>query len=134
MAAMVIAVLAVPALPAVADDHGKLRMYKMNSKGQLNRQKWLKDTEKPGCHNTLKARKVHRVAQVGFKWCKIYEQEDCTKGTAVKATWGGDKYKDAPFDFAKPQLKLVKGTEWILDPEGNVTIRSWKCIYEQEQG
>ena len=118
-------------LPQVAlpDHHGKVRMYKLNKKKQMIRQKWLKDVEEPGCHNTFKSRKVHRFTQIGYDYCILYAQDSCQEGSEVLAKWEGRKYKNADFDVDQPQLKIFQGAEWFLDPEKNVTVRSWYCEY-----
>ncbi len=105
-------------------------MYKLNKKGQLIKQRWLKDTEVPGCHDTLKSRKVHRFAQVGFAYCQLFTSESCAPESVLQVMWGGGKYRTATFDLDEPQEKIVKGTEWVLDPEKNVIVRSWSCSYQ----
>jgi hypothetical protein len=118
--------------PVFSHDHGKIRMYKLNKKGQPIRQKWLKDTDEEGCHSSFKARKVFRFAQVGFRYCVLYSGKNCVVGSEVSATWGGKKYKNAKFDIDEPQTKLVKGTEWFLSQDENMEINSWYCEYSQD--
>lgn len=117
--------------PGFTDEHGKLRMYKLNSKGQPVRQKWLKDTEEEGCHTSFRSREVYRFAQLGFEFCTLYSQDDCAAGSEVPATWGGRKYVKADFDIEQPQNRLLEGTEWYLHPEENIEISSWYCEYAQ---
>ena len=118
--------------PVLSHDHGKVRMYKLNKKGQPVRQKWLKDTDEEGCHSTFKARKVFRFAQVGYAYCILYSGESCAAGSEVSAKWLGEKYKNADFDIDEPQTKLVKGTEWFLSQDQNIEINSWYCEYSQD--
>ena len=118
--------------PVLSHDHGKVRMYKLNKKGQPVRQKWLKDTDEEGCHSSFKSRKVFRFAQVGYAYCVLYSGKDCAEGSEVPAKWLGDKYKNADFDIDKPQTKLLKGTEWFLSQDQNIKINSWYCEYSQD--
>ena len=118
--------------PVLSHDHGKVRMYKLNKKGQPVRQKWLKDTDEEGCHSSFKSRKVFRFAQVGYAYCVLYSGKDCAEGSEVPAKWLGDKYKNANFDIDKPQTKLPKGTEWFLSQDQNIKINSWYCEYSQD--
>ena len=104
--------LTIPFAPAHADDHGKVRMYKLNKKGQLLKQRWLTDTEQPGCHNTLSERKVHRFAQVGFAYCQLFSAENCTGESVLAVEWGGGKYRTATVDLDKQKKKIIQGTEW----------------------
>ena len=116
---------------ALADSHGKVRMYKLNKKGQLLKQRWLKDEEVAGCHDTFKARNVHRFAQVGYAYCQLFSTEGCQAGSEVTAKWGGERYKSADFDLDEPQVNLPKGTEWFLHESENVQIKSWACYYPE---
>ena len=118
-------------LNAPADNHGKVRMYKINKKGQLLKQRWLKDDEVPGCHDTIQARNVHRFAQVGFEYCHIYSKEGCESGSELFVTWRGKRYKNADFDIEQPQSRIARGTEWYLHETENLKVRSWACYYRE---
>lgn len=114
-----------------ADHHGNVRIYKLNSKDQFVKQKWLKDREKPGCHDLRRTRKANRFAQTGFAWCTVYSGDACEAGTELPAMWGGKKYRTADIDISQPQIKLIKGSEWYLNSEKkNIRIGSWRCEYE----
>ena len=115
---------------AVADHHGNVRIYKLNSKDQFIKQKWLKDKERPGCHDLRRTRKANRFAQTGFAWCTVYSGDACEAGTELPAMWGGKKYRTADIDISQPQIKLLKGSEWYLNPDKNIRIGSWRCEYQ----
>ena len=122
--------VAVSITPAIADNHGKVRMYKLNKKGQLLKQRWLRNTEQSGCHNTLKKSEVHRFAQVGFTYCQLFSAKNCAGESVLAVTWGGGEYRTATVDLDQPQEQIVQGTQWYLDPEQNVVVNSWSCAYE----
>lgn len=115
--------------PVIGDDHGKVRIYKLNNKGQLIQQRWVKNTHEEGCKSSYKRREAHRFAQVGFAYCQIFSENNCLHGSEVPAMWGGRRYRMADIDINEPQIKILKGTRWILAEEKNKTIRSWFCSY-----
>ncbi len=110
-------------------DHGKIRMYKLNKKGQPIRLKWMGDSNEAGCQSSFKTKKIFRFAQVGYAYCVLYSGENCAAGSEVSAKWHGRTYKNADFDVDQPQTKLVKGTEWFLSQDKNIEINSWYCEY-----
>jgi hypothetical protein len=116
-------------LPVVADHHGSVRIYKLNSKKQLFKQRWTKTSHPAGCHDLRGTRKVHRFAQVNFAWCAAYSSDTCEAGTELEAMWQGGKYRAADIDVSKPQIRLLPGSKWYFDPEKNIRIRSWRCEY-----
>ena len=115
--------------PVYADSHGEIRLYKLNKKGQLVKQRWLGDAENQVCQNTKKSRKVHRISQIGFDYCQFYSAENCNSDSVLAAMWAGKRYKSKDIDIKKPQEKLYKGSEWYLHFEQNVEIKSWICSY-----
>ena len=117
---------------ALADDHGSIRLYKLNKKGQPVKQNWVGKQGKEGCHNLRLKREVFRVAQVGYEYCVVYGEKDCTSGSEVQAMWDGKRYRVADIDVKKPQTQLLRGSKWVLNPEENVIIRSWRCEYPAE--
>jgi hypothetical protein len=112
-----------------ADNHAKVRMYKINSKGQSFLQRWVKQKEIEGCHSLSKDRKVQRFSQTGYNFCQLYTEENCLPGSEVPAMWGGKRYRVAEIDVSQPQTRLLRGTKWMLAADKNVTIRSWYCEY-----
>jgi len=112
-----------------ADSHGKIRMYKVSSKGQYNLLRWIKDAEVEGCNSSSRDRDVHRFSQSGYNFCQLYSEEDCLPGSEVTAKWGGTRYRVADIDISQPQIKLLRGTKWMLAVDKNVTIQSWYCEY-----
>ena len=131
VSALVCSVLSAPlSPPASADNHATMRMYKLNNKGQLNRVRWLKDVDEEGCRGSSRAREVSKFAQIGFSYCTLYSEADCQAGSEVTAMWDGDEYRRAEIDESQPQVRLLRGTEWVLNPQENVEIKSWYCEYE----
>ena len=114
---------------AAADHHGNVRFYKLNSKDQYVKQRWLKDREKPGCRDLKRSRKVNRFAQTGFAWCTVYSGDACAAGSELPVMWGGKHYRTADIDITQPQNKLLPGSEWYLHPDENIKIGSWYCEY-----
>lgn len=114
---------------AFADHHGSVRVYKLNSKDQFVRQRWIRNDEEAGCHDLRRSRKAHRFAQVGFAWCTVYSGGDCEAGTEIPAMWRGDNYRTADIDVDQPQVRLLPGSQWFLHQSENVKIGSWACHY-----
>ena len=112
-----------------ADDHGKVRIYKLNKKDQLVRLRRIKMEAGSVCNNQKKNQKAHRFALIGFKSCTVYDNKNCRSGDEVSALWGGGKYRSADIDISQPQTLLLEGTEWYFSSQENVTIRSWSCSY-----
>jgi hypothetical protein len=115
--------------PVFADSHAKVRMYKMNSKGQSFLQRWIKNKEVEGCHSLSGGKEVQRFSQTGYNFCQLYAEDNCLAGSEVPAMWGGKRYRVADIDISEPQIKLLRGTKWLLAPDKNVSIRSWYCEY-----
>ena len=118
-----------PATSSLADGHGKIRMYKLNSKGQEINQLWVKKPRAEKCVTAIRNRKVSQFAQTGFAWCQIFSEKDCAEGSEVPAMWGGKRYRVADIDIEQPQVRLLRGSEWMLSEDSNVEIRSWFCSY-----
>ena len=115
--------------PAAADHHGSVRIYKLNSKDQLVKARWVKNADEEGCHDLRGTKNAYRFAQVGFAWCIVYSGDKCEKGTERSAIWRGDKYRVADIDITQPQTRLLRGSDWYLDGSRNVEIGSWACEY-----
>jgi len=126
---ILIAALSATSFPLVADQHGSVRMYKLNSKDQMVNRRWVKKSEQPGCHDLRGRKKAHRFAQVGFSWCTVYSEGDCLAGSEIKAMWHGEKYRTADIDISAPQIKLLPGSNWYLDESENILVGSWFCEY-----
>ena len=109
--------------------NGVVRVYAFDGEGHLERQIWPRDTNKEGCHRLSRLRSVHRFAQKGFEYCQVFNSRTCEMGTEVSAVWGGKDYRIVDIDADEPQFKLYRGTNWLLDVEGNVQIGSWACYY-----
>ncbi len=122
--------IGLPSAPvAFADLDGSIRLYKLNSKGQFVRQRWVSGDEEPGCHDFRGTREVNRFAQVGFAWCTVYGGDECAPGTEIAAMWRGGDYRSADIDVAKPQVRLLPGSQWYFHESKNVEMGSWECRY-----
>ena len=108
-------------------------MYKLNSKGQAVNQLWVKKPKAEQCVTAIRNRNVFQFSQIGFSWCQVFSKKDCEPGSEVPAMWGGKRYRVADIDITEPQLRLLRGTEWMLSEETNVTVRSWYCSYEDPE-
>ena len=138
---MLVAGLAVSGLPAIgpaligesalANGSASIRLYRLNSKGQLINQRWVGDTDEDGCHDLRGSRKVHRFAQVGYAYCELFREHGCSKESQVTAMWHGRKYRKADIDVTQPQQRLLPGSLWYLDPDKNIEIASWSCRYQE---
>lgn len=110
-----------------------VRFYKLNKKGQQKHYMFLRNTEKLGCHKFSRSRPVHRFAQSGFAWCQLYSGKECRPEDLVQAMWDGRRYHQVEIDVKQPQSRLYEGSRWLLKPDGNLKIRSWRCEAEKEQ-
>ena len=115
--------------PVLADHHGKIRIYNLNSKGQEIKQRMVKNPENEQCYTSPMAREISRFAQVGYDHCRLYANDECESGSEITAMWGEKKYRVADIDITLPQTKLLRGTKWIVSAEENMKIRSWYCQY-----
>ena len=114
---------------AIADNHGSVRIYKLNKKKQLVKQRWVKKDERPGCHDLRGNKKAYRFAQVNFAWCTVYKGDDCAAGTELRALWRGREYRAVDIDISMPQIKLLPGADWYLSADQNIKMGSWYCEY-----
>ncbi len=113
----------------LADDHGKVRIYKLNKKQQLLRQRRMEKSGVAGCHGLSRPGQVHRFAQSGYAYCALFAENNCRQGTEITAKWHGKKYRSANVDLTRPQVRLLPGSQWILAPYRNTAIQSWFCRY-----
>lgn len=95
-----------------------IRFYTINSRQQQSLISLVTGTNKPGCHNFLTKRRVYRVSQVGFEYCRLYSEKNCKSEAEVTVRW---KNKKPPTD------KLTPGARWFLAGERGTKIASWKC-------
>ncbi len=96
----------------------EIRFYTVNSKQQQSLISLVTGTGKPGCHNFLTKRRVHRISQVGFESCGVYAERNCNTDTAITARWKNKK---------KPTTVLTPGGRWFLEGERGTKIASWEC-------
>ena len=124
-------ILAVPGWAgiAVAHDHGKIRIYNLNSKGQEVKQRMVSNPENGECYTSPVAREISRFAQIGYDRCRLYSKDECEAGSEITAMWGERKYRVADIDITQPQTDLLRGTQWVVSQEENIKIRSWYCEY-----
>ena len=95
------------------------RVYVVNNEMQADEVPVFHE-DRPGCHNLLLRFVVHRVAQIGYKYCTVYAEKDCKAGTEVPVSWK----KNEP-----PVPRFTQGDRWFLvspDPHGH-RMGSWYC-------
>ncbi|MEM7195571.1 MAG: hypothetical protein AAF402_11510 [Pseudomonadota bacterium] len=114
---------------AITDDHGKIRLYKLNSKGQEVRQKFVGNQGESGCFDFRIRRDAVRFAQLGYEYCELFSKKSCESNSQIEAMWTGSKYRVVDIDITKPQLKIYRGAKWQLSAEGNIKVASWRCQY-----
>ncbi len=106
------------AMGAVAQ--AEIRFYKLTKHGGLKRQVFMRNDDKPGCHNTSGMRKVHRIAVIDFTHCSVYAEKDCKDKSVLPAYW-----KKKP---DRKETKLTIGSRWYLNPDENIKVRAWRCV------
>jgi len=117
---MLLAVLsATLAAAAFAQHRNLIRFYTVNDRGQESLIHLVLNTDESGCHAFPFSRKVHRVAVIGFSYCEVFSTRACDAGTEVSAQW-----KKRPQETA---TRFHPGSQWYLDPEGEVEISAWRC-------
>ena len=102
-----------------------IRFYKVNSNGQQSSLSFVMNAGKPGCHNLFTTSDLHRVAQIGFEFCEVFEEKDC-QGQPLAAQWMSKRVKSE--EKKVPATRVTKGTRWVFNPEGNIDARSWRCV------
>jgi hypothetical protein len=107
------------AISAAAQHRSLIRFYTVNDRGQESLIKLVLNTDEPGCHAFPISRKVHRVAVIGFEYCAVFATRDCEAGSEVSAMW-----KKKPDET---NTRFHPGSQWYLDPEGEVEISAWRC-------
>ncbi len=95
-----------------------IRLYTVNSKGQQSLVKLVTGTDRPGCHDLLLKRRIHRVSQVGFEYCRLFSDKDCREETVIAVRW---KNKKDPTD------RLTPGARWFLPGDRGTKVASWEC-------
>jgi len=109
---------------------GLFRVHRLNSKKQMIRQRFTRNSDRPGCHDPRGNRKAYRIAQTGFAWCSVYTSDRCEAGTEIPAVWRGGKYRRAKIEEGEPQTRILPGSNWYLSEDENVLIGSWRCEYQ----
>ena len=117
--------------PSYADNHGKVRIYEVNKKGQMNKRRWMGKPENQVCHNSSKPRLAHRFSQIGYDFCLFFSEENCSEESVVTAMWNGKRYKSKDIDVKQPQEKIYQGSQWYFHPSENIEIKSWVCTEGQ---
>lgn len=112
--------------PSWAAGEANVRMYTINKKEQQRRINLKNASDVVGCHNMLRAKEVYRFAQVGFAWCSLHSEEECTDESLVSAMWVGREYRKYAIDSSQPQAKLYPGSHW-LPQLAEERIKSWYC-------
>ncbi|NOZ10498.1 MAG: hypothetical protein GXP09_05620 [Gammaproteobacteria bacterium] len=119
----VIGILACLLMTMGAVVQAEIRFYKVDKHDGLKRQMFMRNDDKPGCHNAPGARKVHRVAVIDFAHCSVYAEKNCKDKTELPAYW-----KKKP---DREKIKLTVGSRWYMNVDGadkNVKVRSWRCV------
>jgi len=131
LASTILILLSGTAGKANADDHGSIRLYKLNKKGQVIGQRWSRKLDVDGCYNLSKPRKAHRFAQIGYRYCRVFTQKECPAGSELAAMWTGKKYRveGLEIDTDQPQRRLFRGSKWVFDEKKNIFIMSIYCTY-----
>jgi hypothetical protein len=96
----------------------EIRFYTSNSRQQQSLISLVTGTSKPGCHNFLTKRRVYRISQVGFEYCRIFAEKNCKDEGVVTVRWKNKK---------QPTEKLTPGARWFLEGEQGAKISSWEC-------
>lgn len=104
-----------------------IRFYKINKHQQTDKI-WVskKKSQQSGCHNFRGKPRIFKVVQVGYDFCSLYQEKNCTENALIKASHEGI---DA---FAS---RLQEGYGWLPSLNADTTsansngvaIHSWKC-------
>lgn len=103
-----------------------IRFYTTNSYNQLSELSLIPNRDEPGCHNLLLALDIHRVAQVGFKACAVYAQDDCSIDSVLTMRWSGKRSRtDA--NKNQPTTEMTPGALWLFALGREAAVASWHC-------
>jgi len=103
-----------------------IRFYTTNSYNQLSELSLIPNRDEPGCHNLPLALDIHRVAQVGFKDCAVYAQDDCAIDSVLTMRWSGKRSRT---DASKnqPTTEMTPGALWLFTRGREAAVASWHC-------
>jgi hypothetical protein len=105
-----------------AEKSQTLRFYTKNKKSELNKLFInRKKLAEPGCHNFGGTKKIYRLTQIGYKFCRLYADKDCVSGTEIEGLWKG-KMAEKNTDFSQ-------GGKWMftINNELGEKAKSWQC-------
>ncbi|MCG6872081.1 MAG: hypothetical protein LJE84_07300 [Gammaproteobacteria bacterium] len=106
-------------LASATAEAAQIRFYRINDKGQLFDVRFVPGANDPGCHSFPAARRVHRIAVVGFRHCRLFSERGCKAGTEMTALW-----KNRP---DKASQELTPGSRWYLHATENRKLASFQC-------
>ncbi len=103
-----------------------IRFYTINNNNQLTELSLIPNRDESGCHNFPLDLKIHRVAQVGFKHCALYQSDGCLDDAMLTMKWSGKRsLTDAHKN--EPTTTITPGSLWLFDQHREITVASWYC-------
>ena len=103
-----------------------IRFYTTNSYNQLSELSLIPNRYEPGCHNLPLALDIHRVAQVGFKTCAVYAQDDCSIDSVRTMRWSGKRSR-TDTNKNQPTTEMTPGALWLFAGGREAAVASWRC-------
>lgn len=107
----------------------EIRFYSMNEQNQQRELVLVPGAGRAGCHNLPLIRPVYRVAQLGFRFCEIYEKKDCQLETEHTLHWPATTQDP---DRTGPTTRITPGAKWLFAKGASVKVGSWSCHLRPE--
>ena len=112
--------------PPSPTTNAHIRFYSINDFDQLSDLSLVPNRDEAGCHNMPIDLEVHRIAQIGFDRCQVFNEADCAEGSALTVRWSGKKSRSDP-NKNEPTQNLTQGSLWQFAGAREATISSWRC-------
>ena len=113
----------------VPPKEANIRFYSINEKNQQRELLLVPGAGQSGCHNLPLTRAIYRVAQIGFEFCEVFAEKNCTSGSEYRLRWS-DTTKD--LDKMEPSKRITPGAKWLFADSGKTKVSSWSCQISQE--
>ncbi len=101
-----------------------IRFYSINEKNQERELLLVVGASKPGCHNLSLKQSVYRVAQVGFEFCEVFSEKNCSPGTQHQLRWASPEKNS---ESILPNTKITPGAKWLFNDLNEAQVSSWLC-------
>lgn len=103
----------------------QIRFYNINDRQQQRKLLIVPGAYEAGCHNLPVTRAVYRVAQVGFAFCQIYAEKNCTPGSEFSLHWSATAKQE--MKNIQVTTRITEGARWLFTNIEEARVNSWSC-------